>query len=133
MTKLFFCLLGIAASAMSAAQVVQPTQPSQAQTNVPHLTGGVGQEELAQLAEQATGYNVKILFAERDGAFITGVKATIRGADGKPLLQVASGGPLLFAKLPPGSYEIEATHEGVSQVRRLSIGAKGRVETTLRW
>lgn len=133
MTRLLLCLIGVAASAMSMAEVVQPSPPSVAQTNVPYLTGGVGQEELAQLTEQATGYNVKILFADHDGAFITGIKATIRAPGGRPLLQVASGGPLLLAKLPPGNYEIEATYQGVSQVRRLSIGSKGRSETTLRW
>jgi hypothetical protein len=133
MTKLLLCLLGFAASAMSIAELVQPSPPLVAQTNVPYLTGGVGQEELAQLAEQATGFNVKILFADRDGAFITGVKATIRAPGGRPLLQVASGGPILFAKLPPGNYEIEATYQGVRKDHRLSIGSKGRSETTLRW
>lgn len=132
-TGVFFCLLGMAVSASGLAQVGQPVSPSPQQEEVPFLTGGVGDDELAQLTEQTAGYNLRVLFAEQGGAYVSGVSATIRRSGGSPVLQVASGGPLLFAKLPPGTYEIVATYEGVSQVRRLSIGAKSRLETTIRW
>jgi len=132
-SKFLLCLVGVAVAAVSTAHGAQPLPTSAAQPNALYLTGGVDQDEFAQLTEQGAGYNVKVLFAERSGSFIADVKVTITGSNGNVVLQVASGGPLLFARLAAGNYELKATHEGVSQVRRLAIGTKGRSEITLRW
>jgi hypothetical protein len=131
--RLLQCIAVVAAAAVSTVVAAQQVPAPAGQSSVPYLTGGTDQDELAQLMEQAATYNVKILLAERNGAYITGVKVSVTGSGGKPVLQVASVGPLLFARLPAGTYEVTATHEGVSQVRRLSVGAKGRSEMALRW
>jgi hypothetical protein len=131
--RLLSGLFGMALSAVCLGQGMSPVAAPAMQPGAPFLTGGVGQDELDQLKEQAAGYNVRILFAEQGGAFISGVTVMISGPAGQPVVQVASGGPFLFVKLPAGSYEIKATHEGVSQARRLTVGSKGRSEMTIRW
>jgi hypothetical protein len=131
--RLLQCIAVVAAAAVGTLVTAQPAPALAAQSSVPYLTGGTDEDELAQLMEQAAAYNVRILLADRNGAYITGVKLSVTGSGGKPLLQVDSAGPLLFARLPAGTYEVTATHEGVAQVRRLSVSTKGRSELTFRW
>lgn len=133
LARLLICLVGMAASAPGMAQGSLPVSPLSQHGEVPYVTGGVGDDELAQIREQAAGHNVKILFAEQGGAYLSGVSATISASGKPPLLNIASGGPYLLVKLPPGTYEIKATHNELSQVRRFSVSSKGRSEMTLRW
>lgn len=88
---------------------------------VPHLSGGVGDEELAALRARKAEFNVQLLFAEKgSGSYVAGVKLDIRNAGGA-VLALDSAGPFVLAKLVPGRYWITAESGGKVQSRQFDV------------
>jgi hypothetical protein len=99
----------------------------------PYVTGGVGEDERAQVEAAAKGYNMKLVFAEADGAFVADVQVTIKSDDGQTVLSAVSKGPLFFAKLPAGTYTVEATYRGETKEGSASIDKTGQRVLDFRW
>jgi hypothetical protein len=59
----------------------------------PYQFGGVGSDEREALEERAKGYNVKLVFAEKRGAFVSGVSVTLTTAKGAEVASVKTEGP----------------------------------------
>jgi hypothetical protein len=53
-------------------------------------------------------------------------------AQPKSLLAVNARGPILLAKLPRGTYLLQASYEGKTQTRKVSLGERLQTEY-LRW
>lgn len=98
-----------------------PVLPLQTYDGTAFVTGGIGEEELEQINAARADFNVRLLMAEKAGAYVTGVRIAIVDAKGKTVLEVGSAGPYLLAKLPKGTYRINASYEGQSQERRLEV------------
>jgi hypothetical protein len=90
---------------------------AQSQGNVRYLSGGIGFAEREALSKAAAHerMNLKLIFAEPSGAFLSAVPVTITNASGVVLLKVRAEGPWLFVKLPAGEYHYRAERGG--QVR----------------
>ncbi len=89
-----------------------------------YVTGGVGEDERSEIEGARANYNVHILHARQDGAFVEDTQTTIRRKNGKEWVEVLSveAGPLLYIVLPEGSYEVEATRHGVTKKQKMVIG-----------
>lgn len=123
--------------ALAGLTVLLGTLPAAAEDaeldTVPFLTGGVGEQEREALQAAAEDYNLKLVFARADGAFVADVQVTVTDSEGSTLLDVTSEGPLLFAKLPPGSYTVKATYRGDTKESTASVGETGRRTLDFRW
>jgi hypothetical protein len=98
------------------------------------VSGGVSADERDELVMALPDYNLKLLTAaERSGAFLTGVQALVRDADGRTVLETSLEGPWLLARLKPGRYELVASWGGTSQTRSFTVAASGRREILLYW
>jgi hypothetical protein len=96
----------------------------------PFMSGGVSQDELADLRTQQPFFSVSVLTAAKgSGAHLAGVKVKITDATGKAVLETEMDGPYLLVDLLPGKYELEAVNEGETQKRVLNVrqGAAQRV------
>lgn len=94
------------------------TFSTSALAQVPHVTGGVGDEEREALQAQAKDYNLQLLFAIKgSGEYIASVKLSIFDNAGKPLLAAEGAGPWFYARLPEGRYQVVAETAGNRQVR----------------
>jgi hypothetical protein len=120
---------GLAVPALADPALPQPVQ----QGSVTYLTGGFGLDERDAMKADAHDYNLAITNADRAGAFTAGTSLTIRAKSGSDVLNVASSGPLLYAKLPPGNYVMDATNDGVHRTRDVTVPASGSVEIHLTW
>lgn len=100
-------MLHLGLSALPAAAVQRGTSA----TGVDYVSGGVGEEEQKLLHAQRRDYSFWLTTAvRRSGAHLAGVLVRIREAEtGLLVLEHRMDGPWLFAKLPVGRYEIEAT------------------------
>src|SRR5262249_17483752 len=78
--------------------------------DIPFVTGGTGADERADLQAKEKDYNLKIVAAATSGDYLAGVRVVIESADKKSLLETRMEGPILLAKLPPGTYTIKATY-----------------------
>jgi hypothetical protein len=97
--------------------------------DIPYLSGGIGTEEREQLEAQGRDYNLKLVLARGDGAFVADVRIRINDRGGNPVLEAIAAGPWFYAKLPPGVYQVEAVLEGES--RRASVSVPGHAQARL--
>jgi len=101
--------------------------------NIPYISGGVGSEERETLRAMTHGDNLQLSFALADGKYLGGAEVTIKDNMGKEVLEAAADGPLLFAKLPVGSYTVQATTMGQTLARNVSIPSKGQAQIYFTW
>ncbi len=97
----------------------------QTSNGISYITGGVGDEELAEMNAQAGNFNVRILIAARSGEYMSEVGIRITDKQNAEVLKVDSAGPLFYASLPAGTYTVEAaTESGVTQKATITAPAK---------
>src|SRR6202795_2885293 len=99
--------------------------------DVPYISGGVGADAREELLAKEKEYNLKIIAAEKSGDYLADVKVVIESARKERVLDTTMEGPILLAKLAPGTYTVRATSDGQtltqtvrSEERR--VGKEGR-------
>ncbi|MCC4117785.1 carboxypeptidase regulatory-like domain-containing protein [Aromatoleum toluclasticum] len=119
-----------------------PGQPAAAQDaalqqgefqGVPYLSGGVSLEEREQLFFTAADYNLRLLFAEKGGSYLSDTEVVVTTRDGRKVLELIAQGPFVFARLPAGEYRVAATNAGKQQVRDLQLSTKGQRQAAFYW
>jgi hypothetical protein len=121
-------LIGFAALAGA-----QPALEPQRQGNVAFISGGVGESEQQAMQKMQGEYNLHLLFAEKNGDYLSGVNVQVQDQKGTTVLSTTTQGPRLFAKLPAGSYKVTASADGKSQTRSVSVGDKGAASESFYW
>ena len=120
------------AAGVIAAETVEPLLPESSE-GVRYLSGGIGEDELAQIEAAKASYNVKILLAEKSGHYISGVHLTLSTLLGDKLVDIPSAGPFVLLQVPSGTYQIEAAYEGHAQQQRITISGTRPLSTVFRW
>jgi hypothetical protein len=100
---------------------------------VTYVSGGVGKESIDRLSSLARDFNLKLVFAMKSGAYVSGVRVAIADAAGKMLLDTTSEGPWFLAKLPAGNYQVVANFEGTALKKQVAIGAARLRTVDFRW
>ncbi|MGC1816585.1 MAG: carboxypeptidase-like regulatory domain-containing protein [Casimicrobiaceae bacterium] len=106
---------------------------ARAPSGVMYVTGGVGSDAVDRLKSMEGEFNLKLVFADASGAYLSDVKVMIVDASGHVVLDATSEGPLLMAKLPAGDYRVDATFDGHRESRKISATASKLVTVDLRW
>ena len=83
------------------------------------LSSGAGRDDRAVRHPR---FSLKVVFAERQGAFVAGVAVKITGEDGRTLVDDSSAGPWFYADLPPGTYEVRAQHGAARTMGTVEVG-----------
>ena len=104
---------------------------ARAPSGLMYVSGGVGTEavELLKLIEK--DFNLKMVFADKAGKYLSEVKVTI--TDSGVLLDAVTEGPLLMAKLPAGGYRIDATFDGRSERQNVAVSANKLKSVSFQW
>ena len=97
------------------------------------ISGGVGEDSNARIQALTKDYNLRLLFAAKDGHYLADVAVTITDARGAKVLETVSEGPWLLTNLAPGKYEIAASYDGKPVTHATTIPASGRREIFFRW
>lgn len=100
----------------------------QTDEGIAYMSGGVGADEREAMQGLARNYNLRLVFADKEGAYLSDVKVDIRNAAGRDILSAVSNGPWFFAKLPNGRYKIQAEARGKSMTQSAVIGRERRTE-----
>ena len=101
--------------------------------DVPYISGGAGADEREELLAKEKEYNLKIIAAETSGDYLAYVKVVIESARKEQVLDATMEGPILLAKLAPGTYTIRATSDGQTLTRTVTIPAQGLRQVDFRW
>ncbi len=77
---------------------------------VRYVSGGIGENERAELNSQSQQFNLRLLFAmQNSGEYLSAVRVSILDARGGTVLVAESKGPWFMAQLAPGDYTVEAS------------------------
>jgi hypothetical protein len=120
---------------LAAAAVLLLTGPMEARAadEVRHISGGASAEAREELRAQEPEFNLKIVVAEKSGDYLADVKIAIQSARKETVLEDKMLGPILLAKLPPGTYTIRAVYEDKELTQTVAVPARGLRQVDFRW
>jgi hypothetical protein len=123
--------VNLAAAEIPSAIIITEGKTSQ---GFPYLFGGVSSNEREAMEERAKGYNLKLVFADKDGSFISGVNVTIATAQGVGIVSLSTEGPWFYIQLPPGAYSVRANFKGaIKQIKELRVTKEKMAYQALVW
>lgn len=102
-------------------------------SGVSYVSGGVGTASIDRINSLAGGFNLKLVFAGKSGAYLADVRVNIADSTGRTLLDIPSEGPWFLAALPKGDYRIVASFAGNAVTQRVSIGSEKLRTVQFRW
>ena len=79
-------------------------------------------------------FNLKMVFALKSGAYLAEVSVTIIDAtNNKVMLDTLAEGPWFLARLPAGTYQVNASYRTNVERRTVAVGAATLSTIELRW
>ncbi len=104
------------------------------QGEVSFVSGGVGGDERDVMHAIRKDYNLSLLFSlAGSGEYLSDVKVCIKDTAGNNLLETVADGPMFFAKLKPGRYDVSVEQNGHSIEKAINIDAKQRTSLSITW
>src|SRR5262245_57436583 len=98
------------------------------------MTGGIGTEERNEMMQFANQYNLALSFAARSGQYLSDVNVVIIDSRGREIVNTISAGPLFYAELPRGRYNIKVAYGSWSEeIRELEVGSGHLVSKVFHW
>ncbi len=130
----FATFIIVASPVLGAYPDALPAQ--EIQGSISYVTGGVGEDEATTFKRAAAGFPLELQFVRKAtprDEYLADVKVKILDHSGNVLLDAVSDGPFLLAKLPSGSYRIEADHFGVIKRHSVDIRAGKHERAVFVW
>lgn len=125
-------LLAVPAHAETTSPV-PPTMAGDLPNAVPMVSGGIGEDEYEAIEGEKNQFNLRLLFTEQSGAYISDVRVKIADKSGNIIAQTHTKGPVLLVQLGTGTYSIVAQQGSVLKDTRLSVKAGKRTEYHFRF
>ena len=126
--KILVAMLCLTAFTSSIAQI-REVSPAAAEPTVTFLSGGVGDDAMAQLVAREQEFDLKLFLVGQSGTYLSDIRITITDARGKGVLLTTSEGPILLANLPTGTYNVKAQTNGHTLEQKVSV-TSGKLQTT---
>jgi hypothetical protein len=104
-----------------------------ASSGVTYVSGGAGTEAIDRLRSMEKEFNLKLVFALKSGAYLADVKVTVVDAANNVVLDTKAEGPWLLARLPAGTYQVNASYGTLVERRAVTVGAATLSTVELRW
>ena len=100
---------------------------------IPYVSGGIGLDEREALSATASEYNLKIVFALKEGNYLADASVLIKDAQGRTVLDAVSDGPWFYARLPAGQYAVTATMMEKANTEKVQIKPAGQSVLHFYW
>lgn len=109
--------------------LIEPGYEGESSSDVSYVTGGVGDDERASIEAAKADYNLHVLSAKVDGEFVDEARVhihrTTKEGDSEEVLDVEIG-PLLYVRLPAGSYTLVADLDDQQKQQKFKVTAGGK-------
>ena len=125
--------LAVGCLAVAPPAKARAEEVARAPSGVMYVSGGIGTEAVELLKSMQKDFNLKIVFADKAGEYLSDVKVTISDSRGGVLLDAVTEGPLLMAKLPAGRYRIDATFDGRPKRQNIAVSANKLTNLGFEW
>jgi hypothetical protein len=123
----------VLAVAVAAPAVAQDKTEAMNKEGITYMSGGIGLEEREAFKAEAKDYNLLVSNANKGGHLTADVAIVVKSLKGKELLTVEDAGPLFYAKLPAGSYIIEAMSGEQHAKRRITVAGHKQAKLYFIW
>ena len=100
---------------------------------ITYVSGGIGLDEREALSATASEYNLKIVFALKEGNYLADASVLIKNALGRTVLDAVSDGPWFYARLPAGQYAVTATMMEKANTEKVQIKPAGQSVLHFYW
>jgi hypothetical protein len=104
---------------------------------VSYVTGGTGKDEREVLPALAKDKDLKLVFALQSDQphrpLVNNVSVRIRDQAGREILDVGDAGPLLFARVPGGTYQVAATVRGRTLTQTAKVVEGRQTQLAFYW
>ena len=125
--------LAVACLALTPRADAKAEEVTRSPSGVVYVSGGIGTEAVELLKSMQRDFNLKMVFTDKAGEYLSDVKVTLIDSGGRVLLDAVTDGPLLMAKLQAGRYRIDATFDGKSERRNIAVTANRLTSVRLQW
>lgn len=122
-----------APTASGTAASTDGVPPVRRAGDIDYQTGGVGVDEVAAMRRTASEFNLRLTFTGHAGEALAGVNTSILSAKGQEVFAAVSDGPLLYVKMPPGTYRVVVTANGVERKASVTVPKRGGVTRSFNW
>jgi hypothetical protein len=137
--KTFFAASTLAACLLAGpaavwAQDALPLPAEKQSGSVSYVTGGVPDEQIAAFKAARSSYPLGIEIYQKAGAkseFTSGVQVKVIDKSGGIALDAVSDGPYLWARVPAGTYRIEATLKDKMVSKQVTVASSGATPAVL--
>ena len=126
----------LSASTATWAQSKVPFPKEHHKGAVTWISGGVSKDEANAMRKIASRYNVRLVMAvarKPSAAFLGAVPVKVSDVKGRTVLAVKTDGPLLFLKLPPGRYTVNANVAGHVLSKSFRAKERGSMQISMIW
>ncbi|WP_186159925.1 carboxypeptidase-like regulatory domain-containing protein [Burkholderia gladioli] len=120
--------LGLAGGAYAQSGLPDVKQ----QGDVSYVSGGVGLDESNAFQRAEHQWPLSIRFTGAGGEYLSGVHVSIMGHDGE-VLKADTRGPYMLVRLAPGAYKVSANYNGKTEMRNVTVPAKGDAKLAFSW
>ena len=104
------------------------------QQGYPFISGGVSTEERNQMLQNANQYDLELTFAAYSGDYLSDVKIVVNDEHGHEIINTTTTGPLFYAELPTGKYDVKANFGNHTQEsKNIQIQNGRRVSRLFHW
>lgn len=99
-----------------------------------YVNGGIGEGQTRYMQSIAKNWPMRIMFSQlKANEFISGVNLQITDKSNATMLALDNAGPLTYVQLPPGVYRVNATFDGQSQTRNITLGRANKSDLHFHW
>ncbi len=104
------------------------------QDGISFISGGVGGDERDAMRAISKDFNLNLLFSMAgSGEYLSDVTVLIKDVAGNHLLQTLADGPMFFARLKPGRYDLSVEQNGHSIEKIIKIDEKHTTTLSITW
>lgn len=114
-----------AAPSAPAAPAPAPQAAEQKNDAVVVISGGIGDNGIAEMEKQQKNYSLKVVFSGEGGIYLSDVDVNINDTSGKMVTHTITQGPVLLARLKPGRYNLTASQNNKIKKVNITVPAKG--------
>jgi hypothetical protein len=129
-------ILGLIKPLAALSEDFEPALKPEIVGDITYVSGGIGESEAEMMRGVAKDYPLEMVFVQKlkqQEEFLANVKVKIQDIRKSGLLDVATEGPYLFVKLPPGKYLVTAEHNGNVKQQWVRVGSKKHQKIVFWW
>ncbi len=99
-----------------------------------YQTGGIGDEEVADMDANRAGYNTRMTFSVgSDNAYAANIHLRVTSLTGATVFSLDDAGPLTDLSLPPGRYKVSASYGEAVKTGTITVGRGGHASLNFHW